>query len=201
MADSSSSLSTHGIKIHVYGHVSASPASIAQRFGAIVSEIPVSDSDLAIFAINPSAGISQETIALWSELDEFQVPRLVVVNGLDGQEQDFDDAVLIANRVFAELVCPYLVLHSDQGSPVALIRLDDLKIIDYSTNPPSIRESDPEHKELVAEFREEYLHQMEEMEEGAFAAGILFPAIPINLINGIGIDVVEKYIAELPSRS
>ena len=138
MADSSSS---HGLTIHVYGHVSASSAAIAQRFGGTVSETPMSDSDLAIFAINPSAGISQETIALWSELDEFQVPRLVLINGLDGQEQDFDDAVLIANRVFAELVCPYLVLHSDEGSPVALIRLEDLKIIDYSTNPPSVRET------------------------------------------------------------
>lgn len=198
MADSNSS---QGLSIHVYGHVSASPAAIAQRFGGVVSSLPMSDSDLAIFAVNPSAGIAQETIALWSALDEFQVPRLVLINGLDGQEQDFDDAVLIANRVFAELVCPYLVLHSDEGSPVALIRLNDLKIIDYSTNPISVRDSDPEHKELVSEFREEYLHQMEEMEEGAFAAGILFPAIPINLINGIGVDVVEKYIAELPSRS
>lgn len=198
MADSNSS---QGLTIHVYGHVSASPAAIAQCFGGVVSSLPVSDSDLAIFAVNPSAGIAQETIELWSALDEFQVPRLVLINGLDGQEQDFDDAVLIANRVFAELICPFLVLHSDAGSPVALIRLDDLKIIDYSTNPISVRDSDPEHKELVSEFREEYLHQMEEMEEGAFAAGILFPAIPINLINGIGVDVVEKYIAELPSRS
>lgn len=198
MADSSSS---NGLTIHIYGHVSASPAAIAQRFGGTVADSAMSNSDLAIFAINPAAGISQETIELWAALDEFQVPRIVVVNGLDGQEQDFDDAVLIANRVFDQLICPYLVLHSDEGSPVALIRLDDLQIIDYSTNPPTMHESDPEHKELVAEFREEYLHQMEEMEDGAFAAGILFPAIPINLINGIGIDVVEKYIKELPSGS
>lgn len=198
MADSSS---PRELRIHVYGHVSASPAAIAQRFNGQVSNTAISDSDCAIFAVNPSAGISQETIALWAALDEFQVPRIVVVNGIDGQEQDFDDAVLVANRVFDQLVCPYLVLHNDDGSPIALIRLQDLKILDYSNYPPTEIDSDPEHKELVSDFRDEYLQQIEEMGDGAFAAGILFPAIPINLLSGIGIDVVEKYLAELPSSS
>jgi len=42
---------------------------------------------------------------------------------------------------------------------------------------------------------------MAEMDEGAFAAGIIFPAIPINLIKRIGVDVVQGYIDLLPSRS
>lgn len=188
-------------RIHVYGHVSASPAAIAEKFRAQVAREPIADSDCAIFAINPSAGIDQETIANWSALDKYQIPRLVVVNGIDGQELDFDDAVLVANRVFDQLVVPYLVLHNDEGLPIALIRLSDLKVIDYSLKPPQIIESDPEHKELVAEFREEYLEQVSEMGEGAFAAGILFPAIPLNLLNGIGVDIVQGYIEELPSSS
>jgi hypothetical protein len=39
------------------------------------------------------------------------------------------------------------------------------------------------------------------MEDGAFAAGIIFPAIPVNLANGLGLDIVERYLAELPSSS
>jgi hypothetical protein len=39
------------------------------------------------------------------------------------------------------------------------------------------------------------------MDEGAFAAGIIFPAIPINLNKGIGVDVVRQYIELLPSSS
>jgi hypothetical protein len=39
------------------------------------------------------------------------------------------------------------------------------------------------------------------MDEGAFAAGIIFPAIPVNLIKGIGVDVVRGYIDRLPSSS
>jgi translation elongation factor EF-G len=165
----------------------------------VTSERPESESDLAIFAINPSAGIDQLTIDNWLALDEFQIPRLVVVNGLEGQELDFEDAVMVANRVFDILVTPYLVLHDDEGQPAALISLKDLQISDYSTNPMSSRQSDPEHEELVREFRGEYLEQMTEMEDGAFATGILFPAIPINLSTGLGVDKVETYIAQLPS--
>ena len=185
-------------RIHVYGHVSGAPQAIASEFGGIISSSPAHDSDLAIFVINPAAGIDAHTIELWAALDEIQIPRLVLVNGLDGQELDFEDAVMVANRVFDQLVTPYLVLHHDDGSPAALIRLEDLHIIDYSMTPPTARACDSEHAELVKEFREEFLEQMQEMDDGAFAAGILFPAIPINLANGIGIDIVHNYIKALP---
>jgi translation elongation factor EF-G len=174
---------------------------VATAFGGSFTDSPESESDLAIFAINPSAGIDQQAIENWAGLDDFQIPRMVVVNGLEGQELDFEDAVMVANRVFDQLVTPYLVLHDDSGEAAALIRLQDLQIIDYSKNPPQIRASDPEHEELVREFREEYFDQTSEMDEGAFAAGILFPAIPINLIKGIGVDVVQSYIDLLPSGS
>ena len=188
-------------RIHVYGHASASPQAVASTFSGTVATSRESESDLAIFAINPAAGIDQETIENWAALDDFQIPRLVVVNGLDGQELDFEDAVMVANRVFTQLVTPYLVLHDDGGEPTALIRLQDLQIIDYSQTPARIRASDPEHEELVREFREEYFELTSEMDDGAFAAGILFPAIPINLIKGIGVDVVREYINLLPSSS
>jgi len=188
-------------RIHVYGHVSASPQAIANTFSGSVALVPESESDLAIFAVNPAAGIDQPTIDNWSALDDFQIPRLVVVNGLDGHEMDFEDAVMVANRVFDQLVTPYLVLHDDAGQPAALIRMQDLQIIDYTTNPPTLKHSEPEHEELVREFRDEYFEKMAEMDEGAFAAGIIFPAIPINLEKGIGLDIVNQYIDSLPSSS
>ena len=101
--------------IHVYGHESAEPELVAQCFGGVFTQEVHSDSDLAIFAINPAAGVDQETISRWAELDEFQIPRLVVVTHLEIQEADFDDAVMIANRVFAPMATPYLVLHDDDG--------------------------------------------------------------------------------------
>ena len=183
--------------IHVYGHSTAEPASVAAAFSGVVSDQPNAEADLAIFAIDPSAGIDQETIDNWTQLDDFQTPRLVVVTGLEKQEADFDDAVMIANRVFDQMLTPYLVLHDDSGLPIALISLQDLTIINYASNPPTSVASEPEHQTLVQEFRDEYLEQLISSGEDAFQAGLLFPAIPLWIEKGIGVDIVENYIRQL----
>jgi hypothetical protein len=185
--------------IRIYGHVSATPEKFATIFGGTTALEVDPTCDVAIFAINPSAGIDNRTIELWRGFDEYQTPRLVVVTVMDGLEMDFDDAVLLANRVFEELVTPYLVLHGENGMPIGTISLQDLTTVDYSTTPPTKSTADDELQEIVKDFRDEYLDQMIEMEEGAFAAGILFPAIPVNPANGLGIDLVQKYLEELPS--
>ena len=184
-------------RIHLYGHVSAQPTALAQIFGAEVSGVAIAESDLAIFAINPSAGIDQATIDLWQALSDFQLPRLVLVNELAGSDSDFEDAVMLANRVFDQLVTPYLVLHSDTGEPIALISLDTLEIIDYRTTPSQISMSEPEHQDLVSEFRSEYLEEIAAAGDDAFVNGLLFPAIPIVVANGMGIDIVKRYISAL----
>ena len=185
------------LRIHVYGHLSADPAQVAMVFNARFSQVAVAESDLAIFAIDPSAGIDQATIDLWQSLDEFQVPRLVVVTHLEKLEADFDDAVMIATRVFDQMITPYLVLHDDAGIPAALISLSDLQIIDYSGDSKTVRSSDEEHQTLVQEFRDEYLELLADSGENAFEAGLLFPAIPLWIERGIGVDIVEGFIKKL----
>jgi len=185
------------IGIHVYGHESADPLSVAQAFSGTYSQEPHSLSDLAIFVVNPATGIDQQTIEIWQALDEFQVPRLVVVTQLEKSEADFDDAVMLANRVFDQLITPYLVLHDDSGVPIALISLADLTIIDYTSNPPTVLESDEEHRTLVQEFRQEYLEKFESDGESSFAAGLQFPAIPLWIEKGIGVDKVQDLIKQL----
>jgi hypothetical protein len=187
------------LKIAVFAHISAQPGGLAELFGGTVAVEVDSQMSLAIFAINPAAGIDQETIDLWHQVSEFQIPRLLLVVGLEGSEADFDDAVLVANRVLDSVVTPYLVLHGDNGEPIALISLQTLKIRDYSTNPPTERESEEEHQEIVGDFRAEYLEATEELGSDAFAAGLIFPAIPIVLGKNIGVDIAKEYIARLTS--
>lgn len=183
--------------IHVYGHESADPTGVAQIFDGAFSQTAHSDSDLAIFAINPATGIDQKTIQLWQALDEFQLPRLIVVTQLQLQEADFDDAVMLANRVFDQVITPFLVLHDEPGAPIALIAMSDLMIFDYSTNPATPHMSGPEHETLVQEFRDEYLEKIQSDGVDAFAAGLQFPAIPLWIEKGIGIDKVHEYIGQL----
>ncbi len=183
--------------IHVYGHPSADPTGVARAFSAAVPTGDFGDADLAIFAIDPSAGIDQETIDAWVRLDDYQTPRLVVVTGLEKQEADFDDAVMIANRVFDQMITPYLVLHDDAGYPIALISLQDLTVINYATTPPVRTASEPEHQTLVQEFRDEYLELLQSLGDSSFAAGLMFPAIPLWIEKEIGLDIVKGFIAEL----
>jgi hypothetical protein len=190
------------VRIALYGHVSATPAALAKALAdrgvaiAPQAEDPA-QIDCAIFAINPSAGIDPETIALWESFNDYLTPRIMVALALPGADLDFDDAVLLANRVFDQMVTPYLVLHGDDGTPAALISLDDLSVRNYIQGIAVISESDPEHRELVADFQSEYREIVEASGDDAFAAGLLFPAIPINIDSGIGLDVLIEYLNQL----
>ena len=181
----------------MYGHESADPASVAAALGAHTALGAEPQIDAAIFAVNPSMGIDQATIDIWSAYDEFQTPRILVVTHLENQEADFDDAVMMANRVFDLMATPYLVLHDEAGMPCALISLETMQILDYSTIPPTQRPCEPEHEILVQEFREEYLELTSSLGEGAFAAGVLFPAIPIWIEKNLGVDIVKSYLQQI----
>ncbi len=186
-----------GPRIHFFGHESAHPAQIAHRFGALSDQDPTTPCDLAVFVVNPATGIDGPTIAAWEALNDSMVPRLIIIVLDEETEADFDDAVMICNRVFDQTVTPFLVLHDDAGLPCALINLQTLKIIDYSTTPPAISDSESEHQTLVSEFREEYLEVLETQGEDAFEAGLMFPAIPLTMNGPLGADIVESYIARI----
>jgi hypothetical protein len=182
--------------------MSATPAALTKALGEQGISIEAATEDLAhvdcaIFAINPSAGIDAETIAAWESFNDYLTPRIMVALALPGADLDFDDAVLLANRVFDQMATPYLVLHGDDGAPAALISLEDLTIRNYVHGVAVVSESELEHKELVAEFAQEYRDLVETSGEDAFAAGLFFPAIPVNLESGIGVDVLVSYLREL----
>lgn len=185
------------LSISVYGHPSANPESVATLFGGKFVLHSDGLEDVAIFVINPNTGVDEQTVSNWNALDDFQTPRIVVVTEIDSGEADFDDAVLLANRLFDQVVTPYLVLHDDLGAPCALISLETQEITDYSEMPEKTISSDPEHQTLVSEFVEEYASHLAVMGDGAFAAGLLFPAIPLLIEKRIGIDVVRKYLTEI----
>ena len=185
------------LDLRVFGHDASACAYVAQTFGGTVDGSHSSECDLAIFVIDPSQGIDAATISTWESLDDAMVPRLVAVVGLENTQADFDDAVLLANRVFAPTVTPYLVLHDDAGIACALIRLEDMKILNYESFPPTIEPSEPEHQTLVSEFRTEYLEAIEVMGPDAFPAGLVFPAIPLWIEKKIGIDIIAQLIDQV----
>jgi hypothetical protein len=75
--------------------------------------------------------------------------------------------------------------------------LTDLKITNYQDGSSVEIDSADEHKTLVSEFRDEFLIAIDQMGPDAFAAGLLFPAIPLDFRTGMGIKEVQEYLKQL----
>ena len=184
----------------LYGHASAATSALSQALGAEVSDSVQSEISAAIFAINASSGVDQRTVELWREFGELLMPRILVITGFNEGLQDFDDAVVLAKRLLDDVATPVLVLHDDDGTPCALIDLENMMINNYRTQ--QITDAEPEHFELVSDFREEYLEQLDAAGSDGFASGIFFPAIPVLLNDpefNLGVDIVKTYLNSLPS--
>lgn len=185
---------TPDLKVSVIG---AEADSLAKFLG--LEAISLVESDVAIFAISAKNGPTSTDIEAWQISRELYIPSLVVINQLQESEIDFDDMVAICGRMLDPLINPYLILHDDIGAPTALIDLESLKLIDYSTGERVIRESDGEHKVLVFEFRKEYLDAIEEFGENSFQQALTFPALPLVESNSIGKFEILELLNKLPS--
>ncbi len=166
-----------------------------------LNQAPLEQADGAIFIVSAVDGITASDIEIWNTARELYVPSLVLISELSNGETDFDDMSAIAGRMLDPVQTPFLVLHDDSGNPTALIDLDTLKLSDYSNGDRKERESDPEHKVLVFEFRKEFLEASEEFGSNAFEEALSFPAIPFISANGLGSFEIATFLNKLPSRS
>ena len=174
-------------------------SSIGRRADENLIDFPACD--LALVLINAQEGVSQHLAQWWSAAREKQIPRLIVVTDIDSGEIDFDDIVLIANRILDPVLTPYLVLHGENGEPTGIISLETLETTDYSTTPPTCSPADNDLVELVNEFRTEFFAHRDEFGEAGFADGLLFPAIPYISKFGIGRAEITSYFNSItPTR-
>jgi hypothetical protein len=104
----------------------------------------------------------------------------------------------IAGRILDPVVTPYLVLHLDDGTPIALIDLITQQIIDYSEADISVRNSDHEHQEVIAEFRDEYIEALEAAGEDAFENALLYPALPWIIGSKLGLAEIALFLHRVP---
>lgn len=158
----------------------------------------LSGKSIALFLINAQIGIPPNLVAYWDCARELQLPRLILVAGLTDGEIDFDDIVMIANRILDPVVTPFLVLHAENGRPNGLINIASSQTYNYATVPTTITAADPDLITLVSEFAAEYREQLEEFGDAGFADGLLFPCIPFIPELQIGIAEAQSYITLIP---
>lgn len=156
--------------------------------------------DLFALLVDARSGISKEMIELWNHFQDRQFPRAMIVQGIEFSESDFDDIVLIGNRVLEQFATPYLVLHDDLGQPTALISLEDNLVHDYSGAEKNRFSADNELMDLIADFQEEYLQLYKELGEDGFFQGIFAIAIPIGSEKAFGIPELNMVIEALSKR-
>ena len=187
----------------IAGHPSSQPELISQELHIPNSEVLLVDDldtssleinsiDAFMLVISAKSGVSSEMIELWSRINELQIPRMIVINGLEFSETDFDDIVLIVNRVLETVITPYLVLHDEVGEPTGLISLADSTVHDSSGETPDSYPADEELASLVSEFKEELDLATTEMDDGSFSQGLLVPALPLIKKKKIGVQEIQK---------
>jgi translation elongation factor EF-G len=181
-------------KIAIIGQKSA---ELASALG--IEAVGFEEADGAIFVVSANDGIVSADLETWRNARDLYIPSLVVISDLSSSEIDFEDMSAIASKMLDPIVTPYLVLHGDDGAPAALISLESLEVSDYSAPQVSKRAADPEHEELVAEFRTEYLEAVEDAGENSFQAGLLFPALPWIEKTKMGINEIKEYLKLVPT--
>ena len=193
------------------GHSSSQPRELLDDLELSQAEVIVEESsefaeidfnacDAFMLVINAKTGVSGAMIELWNRVSDRQIPRMILVNGLELSEIDFDDIVLIINRVLENVVTPYLVLHDEVGEPSGLISIDDGLVHDYSGTEEINYKADDELLNLVTEFREELMLALSEMDESAYQQGIVVPALPYIRAKKIGLREIQNFARILTKR-
>jgi len=187
-------LISRGQRVHLVGQ---GAPDLASALGVLNSDLE--SADVAIFLVSARDGIVRADSDKWLVARELYIPSIVVITDLTAaNETDFEDMAAIAGRILDPVVTPYLVLHLDDGSPVALIELLTQEIREYVAGSLRKRDSEHEHQEVVAEFRAEYLEQLEGAGEDAFENGLLYPAIPWMSGSPMGLIEIADYLNRVP---
>jgi elongation factor G len=178
--------------------------------------------DAALFVVSAADGVDGATKLLWEECAAVGMPRAVVVTKLDHSHSDFDEIVLICQRVFGDDVTPlYLPLLDEHEQVGGLIGLLSQQVFDYSDGRRVLVEADPEHLEhiedarnaliegIIAESEDETLMDRylggEEIDdkiivadlEKAVARGHFYPAVPVTSRAGM-VELLELVARAFP---
>ena len=157
------------------------------------------DVDLGLFVIEVDRGLSQEEIAAFQLFRDLQIPTLILVAGLIPQANqdtwDFDDIVMLINRVLEKAVTPYLVLHDDDGIPSGLYDLDRDVVFEQRDDLRIERDADPELKTMVVDFKDEWIEEDFKIED--FTSGLRVVAIPYLPERKVGVHETQLLITRL----
>ena len=174
-------------------------ALTSTELNEVDSQESLAEYSALIYIFSAQTGIETWATQLWLHSRELYIPSIVAVIDLEKSEDlDFEDSALIIGRILDPVITPHLILHSDEGEPIALIDIENLTITRYDMTPPIVQPAESEHNLLVLEFRQELFAKYEEMGRDGFENALLFPAIPLVISsNGLGTHEILELLQKI----
>jgi len=181
--------------------ISPESSRVANALGLPTAEIDdpaLITAEVVVVVASAKNGIDPKVSKAWNNFRELYIPAIVVVIDFETGDVDFEDMSVIIGKMLEPVLTPYLVLHADNGFPSGVINLEDQIITDYSLGKSSQLPSEPEHRELILEFKQELAASLLEGGWDQFVQGLVIPAIPIVFENNLGIAEVKRFLNMIP---
>lgn len=180
--------------------------------------------DFAVVVINAAQGVSVGTDKVWRAADEFHLPKILVITGLDKPNTDFDAVLDQAREHFGTNVFP-LTLPIDGGPGFHQV-LDVMRneVVTYKTDASGEYTESPaagEHAEQVKTLHRQLIEYVAEadnelmekffaqdgLDEGELRAGmhraledqVFVPVFAVSGLNNIGVARLLDHIAKYES--
>jgi hypothetical protein len=181
--------------------ISPESSRVSNALGLPIAEIDdpaLITADVVVVVASAKTGIDPKVSSSWSNFRDLYIPTIVVVIDFETGDVDFEDMSAIIGKMLEPVLTPYLVLHADDGFPSGVINLEDQIITDYSLGKSSQLPSEPEHRELILEFKQELAASLLEGGWDQFVQGLVIPAIPLVLEINLGIAEVKRFLNMIP---
>ncbi len=88
--------------------------------------------DGALLVINAQSGVEVETEKIWDYLEEFNIPRCVVINQMDKERADFDACLESLEKDLGAKVCPVRLPRGKESSFSGVIDLITDKVLTFN---------------------------------------------------------------------
>jgi len=112
--------------------------------------------DAALFVVSAVDEVDATTVMLWDECADVGMPRAIVITKADRDSADIDATIEACQAMLGpdDPILPvHLPLLDDNEKAIGLVGLIDERILDYTTGSPVERDPDPQHLDLVSDYR------------------------------------------------
>src|SRR5947207_13275153 len=92
------------------------------------------DADTAIAVVNAVAGVMVQTEKAWAYADEFQLPRLVVINRMDRDTASFERSLASIHQTLGRMCVPVQIPLGEERGFKGVVDLVQMKAYVYQSD-------------------------------------------------------------------